>query len=148
MNISFQRIGKERVMPEPTTTCLDCGHQYTVLGSTSGVCPECGSRAVTPIGDVALDDVTTLNHYSGGDPLDGVHKVTVADDTERSIVYWVTEVNSVLRVTQIRLSGRDHEAANSWPGDPDSDWLPISLRAEIASEILGQERPESVTLMQ
>lgn len=74
----------------PTITCYDCTSDYHYLGTGlhEGVCPDCGSTAVDPAGElsfVRIDPLETATSDGAGCP---AMCLIVSDASGREFEYW------------------------------------------------------------
>ncbi|SEP02270.1 hypothetical protein SAMN04487948_1116 [Halogranum amylolyticum] len=97
-------------------SCYDCGHAYWYLGKGvhQGECPQCGSRLVTPAGDLRI---VTSQSADTDDP--AAVQLTGTDDSGRLFQYWFrTDTDHEAVCTRIDVCGYSLEL------DPDADWPP------------------------
>ncbi|ELZ96606.1 hypothetical protein [Haloferax sulfurifontis] len=75
----------------PAITCYGCGSRYAFLGSGhhGGQCPDCGSRAVSPAGDLQFAKSEDVTDESKADTGDRVIHVVATDETDRHFDWWV-----------------------------------------------------------
>ena len=98
--------------------CFECEHVYSVLGTPPAVCPNCGSRAVPPVGTLTVLETrqqerkeTVVRRALTGEVT--VLEVVLADETDRLLVFYVTGIDrnepriTVARYDDVRFSVTD-----------------------------------------
>lgn len=97
-------------------SCYDCGHDYWFLGETAhrGQCPRCGSRLVSPAGDLRIVTSQPVDPDEG----DAELQLTGTDDSGRLFQYWfrVDDGNRTV-CTRIDVCGSSLEPTvdDEWP---------------------------------
>jgi DNA-directed RNA polymerase subunit RPC12/RpoP len=132
----------EELMPDDDTQhCFECEHDYSTIGTPPGVCPECGSRAVSMVGTLTKLDVreqdrlnTAVQRATTGET--SVLEVMVADETDRLFVFYVT--GTVTDGPELRVSTVKYEDRRFSPADPEwTDDLVPELVLDIVKEETG-----------
>lgn len=98
--------------------CFECDHVYSVLGTPPAVCPNCGSRAVPPVGSLSVLETrqqerkeTVVRRELTGEVT--VLELVLADETDRLLVFYVTGIDrdepriTVARYDDVRFSVND-----------------------------------------
>jgi hypothetical protein len=97
-------------------SCYDCGHDYWFLGETAhrGQCPRCGSRLVTPAGDLRIVTSQPVDTDEG----DAALRLTGTDDSTRLFQYWFrADDEDETTCTRIDVCGYSLEPTrdDGWP---------------------------------
>lgn len=96
--------------------CYDCGHDYDHIGSGNhpGVCPACGSRAVSLSGDPTVRDVFEDDGLSDAE-MTSIN-VVVEDDTDRAITFVAKSFEGSVRLELAILGSgaRIQAGAEAW----------------------------------
>jgi hypothetical protein len=151
-------VGKSEVnmTTEPEQRCYACGHGWVSLGTDAGVCPECGSTAVTPVGPINVTSIERVEAESEGEDthaevyrleaMDGSGK---PDGPGRGLTYWVGLTGGEARIPRIGIGDAQLGRSDaSWPASEDTEgsaaeWLTPNICEAITTE-LGVDRDDIV----
>lgn len=89
---------------EPTTKCLACGYEVTVLGDDShpGVCRRCGEETVTPAGTLSITGQHGELNFDGGSTL----TLDARDDSGREFSYTIEVGDGDPELRAVEIAGR------------------------------------------
>ena len=96
-----------RPVQRPAISCYICDRETSYIGSEPhpGTCPQCGSRAVSPAGEIDLDEPEAIIIEGDKVLTEEMFRVQGTDASDREFQFWFIEDDTEPALMRLSIDG-------------------------------------------